>query len=125
MRRAIVLLFLAGCASGPHWAKPGGTPEAMQADLYLCDNLAQSVPAAPKRHFCSPPPLPKERETTAPTGGVSSTPAGAPTVEGGVPGGAAGGGVALTSRMECTTPSDTGTTRKSSGCAVAAAPDKS
>lgn len=44
MKRTILLVFLAACASGPQWAKPGGTQEAMEADLYLCDKLAQSAP---------------------------------------------------------------------------------
>jgi len=42
MRRAIALVLLAACASAPQWEKAGGTKEAMQADLYLCDQAAPS-----------------------------------------------------------------------------------
>lgn len=38
-----MLLLVAGCASGPQWSKAGGTKEAMQADLYLCEQSAGST----------------------------------------------------------------------------------
>ena len=34
--------LLAACASGPPWHKEGGTEQAMQADLYICTQQAQS-----------------------------------------------------------------------------------
>lgn len=39
--------MLAACASTPKWEKAGGTKEAMEADLYLCDQAAQS-PVQPR-----------------------------------------------------------------------------
>ena len=44
MRRTFALLFLAACASGPQWEKAGGTKEAAEADLYLCNQAAESAP---------------------------------------------------------------------------------
>lgn len=45
MKRAMTLLLLAaGCASGPSWEKPGGTKQAMEADLYLCNESAAVKP---------------------------------------------------------------------------------
>ena len=42
-----MLLLLAACASGPQWEKAGGTKEAMEADLYSCNQMAAS-PAQPR-----------------------------------------------------------------------------
>jgi len=47
MRRTIVLLMLTACASTPQWEKAGGSKEAMEADLYLCNQMAAS-PAQPR-----------------------------------------------------------------------------
>lgn len=40
-------MLLAGCAAGPQWQKDGGTKEAMDADLYLCNQMAKS-PVQPR-----------------------------------------------------------------------------
>ena len=40
----MLLLLLGACASGPQWAKEGGTKESMEADLYLCNQAAASTP---------------------------------------------------------------------------------
>ena len=48
MKRAIVVLFLSACASGPQWHKEGATKEATEADLYICGNQAPSGPMAPR-----------------------------------------------------------------------------
>jgi hypothetical protein len=48
MRPVIVLFLLTACASAPHWEKAGGTKEAMEADLYLCNQMA-AAPAQPAR----------------------------------------------------------------------------
>jgi hypothetical protein len=48
MRRTLALLLLTACASAPQWEKTGGTKEAMEADLYLC-NQAGGSPAQPAR----------------------------------------------------------------------------
>ena len=47
MKRTIALLLLAACATAPRWEKAGGTKEAMQADLYLCNQMSAS-PAQPR-----------------------------------------------------------------------------
>jgi len=39
-----VLLMLAACASAPQWERAGGTKEAMEADVYLCNQMAASTP---------------------------------------------------------------------------------
>jgi hypothetical protein len=39
MKRILGLLLIAGCAA-PQWQKDGGTKEAMEADLYFCDQMA-------------------------------------------------------------------------------------
>ena len=47
MRRTVLLLLLSACAGAPQWEKAGGTKEAMEADLYLCNQMAAS-PAQPR-----------------------------------------------------------------------------
>ena len=39
--------MLTACASTPQWEKAGGSKEAMEADLYLCNQMAAS-PAQPR-----------------------------------------------------------------------------
>ena len=36
------VFLVAACASGPQWNKEGGTKQAMEADLYLCNEAAGS-----------------------------------------------------------------------------------
>ena len=43
----LALLLVTACATAPQWEKAGGTKEAMEADLYLCDQMAAS-PAQPR-----------------------------------------------------------------------------
>jgi len=43
-----VLLLLAACAGAPKWEKAGGTKEAMEADLYLCNRAAEATTPQPR-----------------------------------------------------------------------------
>ena len=45
-RTAITLavVLLAACSSGPQWQKEGGTQQAMESDLYLCNEQAELQP---------------------------------------------------------------------------------
>jgi len=47
MERVFALLLLTACAAAPQWEKAGGTKEAMEADLYLCNQMTAS-PAQPR-----------------------------------------------------------------------------
>ena len=42
MKKILVALSIAGCAAGPQWQKDGGTKEALEADLYLCNEMASA-----------------------------------------------------------------------------------
>ena len=44
MKKSFLALLVAGCAMGPQWQKDGGTKEAMEADLYLCNEQAPLQP---------------------------------------------------------------------------------
>jgi len=47
MRRTCFVLLIAACAAGPQWQKDGVTKEALEADVYLCNQMA-SAPAQPR-----------------------------------------------------------------------------
>lgn len=51
---SLALVLAAGCASAVDWSKPGGTQDALDADLKACRLAAESIPALPRINTAPP-----------------------------------------------------------------------
>jgi hypothetical protein len=72
MKRALVVVLIAGCSSA-QWDKPGATAASLDADLRSCNAAAQAVPSLPSPRTTSN----SVEVRSTPTGVGVQTPAGA------------------------------------------------